>query len=129
MWRSLSRNVAPIEAQSVDLGHALQLVHVADGTDSCMTTTQGRIDPSASAAANALSFVPDAAGAAVFQNDDERYMKKAMRDTKKKHENKRKKRKERTSKTKSRDGAQKLTRDTLPAKERNLGTMDLSRLK
>lgn len=44
-----------------ELGHALQLGHVAAGSDSCMTPVPQLVSPSASDIANALWSVPDTA--------------------------------------------------------------------
>jgi hypothetical protein len=43
-----------------EIGHTLQLQHVPEGSDSCMTPIPGRIAPSSWDAANALWSIPDA---------------------------------------------------------------------
>jgi hypothetical protein len=42
-----------------ELGHTLQLSHVREGSDSCMTPIPARGEPSNWDAANALSFIPE----------------------------------------------------------------------
>jgi hypothetical protein len=74
-----------------ELGHTLQLHHVAENTDSCMTEQPGRSSPSAWDAANALSQIPQEENLVVYDHGQDWEANDAERAKEKKEQRKAKK--------------------------------------